>query len=178
MQRLLSLLSGFSARLVLAVRSRRAFAGIVAAVIFGALALLALASSGVLWHDSGAASAATGGPEMVLNVKGGAVSCPQGEDPSHVCVPTGTSFTLSVEAVAIPAGGYILMQTYVDFGPDLVYKPAGAPNDEIVWPPCTLGGLREQAGPEVVNHACAIFFGNSMHVGNLVDLSRTLIVDQ
>ena len=61
MQRLLSLVLGFLARRARPVWSRPAFAGVVAAAILGALALITVTSSGAMWHGSDAASADDGG---------------------------------------------------------------------------------------------------------------------
>lgn len=72
-----------------------------------------------------------GGPEMRLIVKEGG-TC----DGDTCTVPSGASFTLAVEVVGFPAGGYVLAQTYIDMGTDLIYKPSATSGDEFVWPDC------------------------------------------
>lgn len=86
------------------------------------------------------AEAASGGPEMAVDVTSGAVACPGGKDPSHICVPGGDPFDLTVEVVQAPAGGYILAQTFIVYGVNLTYKKVttGTPSEqcaaEFVWP--------------------------------------------
>ncbi len=62
------------------------------------------------------AEAASGGPEMGLSVKSGTTTCPLGTGPDTTCVMAGDPFSLAVEAVGIPAAGYILAQTFIDYG--------------------------------------------------------------
>ncbi|MCH8162305.1 MAG: hypothetical protein IIB88_10480 [Chloroflexi bacterium] len=80
-----------------------------------------------------------GHAEMRLVVKKGG-AC----DGDTCVVPLGASFTLAVEIVGFPDGGYALLQTYVDMGSDLVYKPPDTVGDEFVWPDC-LTSCGEQA---------------------------------
>ena len=83
------------------------------------------------WAGSDDASASDGGPEMRLAVKSG------GECEAGTCtIPLGGSFTLAVEIVSIPDGGYVLAQTYIDMGTGLIYKPSATSGDEFVWPDC------------------------------------------
>lgn len=86
-------------------------------------------------------------------------------------------FTLAVEIVAIPAGGYIAAQSFIDYGADLTYE-AGAAGDEIVWPDCDSAvALSAQTGPTLVNHGCLTGLipplPVSTYAGNLVELSLT-----
>ncbi len=188
--RLLSLLSGFLARRTLAVRSRRAFAAVGVAAIFGALAFLSFTSSGILWHDSGAASANTGGPEMVLNVKGG--ECDDPVRPTKCDVGFGSPFHIGVHALGIPANGYVLMQTFIDYGSDLVYKPAQPLLDEMLWPDRQDNtAIIFEPGPGLLYHGALTGIGvelspfvQSTYVGKLVavsmncpDASTTTTVD-
>jgi len=53
-------------------------------------------------------------PEMVLNIKGG--DCDDPQRPTTCNVPPGGEFTLSVDAPHVPEQGYVLMQTYIDYG--------------------------------------------------------------
>ena len=95
-------------------------------VVAGGLALAGAAAYGSAWAGSGGATASGGGPEMRLTVKSGG-------DGDTCVVPLGASFTLAVEIVGFPDGGYALLQTYVDMGSDLVYKPTDTVGDEFVW---------------------------------------------
>ncbi len=87
----------------------RKFAAGVALLAVAAVVLFTLTLT-----DTGSetVSAASGGPEMVLTIKGG--SCDDPVRPTKCNVPTGASFTLSVDALGIPGGGYTLMQTAID----------------------------------------------------------------
>ena len=128
----MSLLRGLWAQAASIMRRRPALLGIGAVAILGAFALLAITSPGVPWPESGSASAATGGPEMVLNVKGG--ECDDPIRPTTCDVGFGSTFHIGVHALGIPANGYVLMQTYIDYGKDLIYKPADPLLDEMFWP--------------------------------------------
>ncbi|MCH8009898.1 MAG: hypothetical protein IIC91_13650 [Chloroflexi bacterium] len=64
------------------------------------------------------AEAASGGPEMVLNVKGG--DCDDLVRPTECDIPLGAQFTLSVDAIGVPPGGYIAFQTFLFYG---IYHP-------------------------------------------------------
>ena len=86
-------------------------------------------------------------------------------------------FTLAVEIVSIPAGGYIAAQSFIDYGPDLTYDAgAVAAGDEIVWPDCDPAiALGIEAGPTSVLHGCLTGLlpplPTSFYAGNLVELS-------
>ena len=70
------------------------------------------------------------GPEMVLNVSGPGVTCSDGE-----CdVPLGGDILLTIDIVTAPIEGYILVQTYIDIGLDLIYQPRTEAAAEFVWP--------------------------------------------
>ncbi|MCI0855254.1 MAG: DUF11 domain-containing protein [Chloroflexi bacterium] len=69
------------------------------------------------------AEAASGGPEMRLSVKSGITTCPLGTGPDTSCVMAGDPFTLAIEAVGIPALGYILADTFIDYG---TFNPAAS----------------------------------------------------
>ena len=173
------------ARWALAVWKRRVPAAVGALALFGVVTLLGLMASGIIWHGSDAASAASGGPEMGLSVPpGDTTTCPSGTDPGHVCIDVGSSFTLSVEAIGIPATGYVLMQSYIVYGADLDFKQASAAS-EIVWPDCNIAqvsGLWDASGLVTtdLNVAVAVHHGclsglpplpKSNHIGTLVSLS-------
>ncbi|MCH7699144.1 MAG: hypothetical protein IH865_09445 [Chloroflexi bacterium] len=160
-------------------------AAVGALALFGVVTLIGLMASGIIWHGSDAASAASSGPEMGLSVPpGDTTTCPSGTDPGHVCIDVGSSFTLSIEAIGIPAIGYVLMQTYIVYGADLDFKQASA-SSEIVWPDCNIApvsGLWDASGLVTtdLNVAVAVHHGclsglpplpKSNHIGTLVSLS-------
>ena len=76
-----------------------------------------------------------GGSEMAISVVDG--DCDQATKPSKCSVPVSTTFTLSAEALVVPANGYVLAETYIQFGDGLAYdRNAALPAEEIVWPDC------------------------------------------
>lgn len=117
-------------------------AGLCALLVAAALFALTGGDS-----NSGTASAATGGPEMALNITGG--NCDDPVRPTK-CMVEG-SFTLAVNALSIP-NGYILMQTYIDYGTKLTYTQQ-AIVDEIVWPDLDVQtAVRAQSQAGHINH--------------------------
>ena len=156
----------------------------VLAVIAGAVLLLT--------RDTQTTSGVDGGPEMRLVVVEPEGAC----DADGVCqFPEEAEFTLGVEIVAGPPGGYIFAASYIFFGPDLTYNPAASPAEEIVWPDCDpIVALRGQVkwirfatedtpaefinpSDEVVHHGCltGIFepLPLSTYAGMLVEISLT-----
>ena len=63
----------------------------------------------------------------------------------------GSDFTLAVDAFAVPENGYVLMQTFIDYGGDLIYNRVGSAEDEIVWPDAVLA-LRNDSMPGLILH--------------------------
>lgn len=122
-------------------------------VVAGGLALAGAAAYGSAWAGSGGATASGGGPEMRLTVKSGA-EC----DADRCRVELGASFTLAVEIVGFPDGGDALLQTYVDMGSDLVYKPTDTVGDEFVWPDCltSCGDQADVNGDGLLNSLDAV----------------------
>ncbi len=64
------------------------------------------------------AEAASVGPEMALNIKGG--DCDDATRPTKCDVPLGAQFTLSVDALGLPPEGYVAFQTFIFYG---IYHP-------------------------------------------------------
>ncbi|MCH8009617.1 MAG: dockerin type I repeat-containing protein [Chloroflexi bacterium] len=120
------------------------------------------------------ASAAEGGPEMALSV-----TDPEGVCSEGVCdIPVGAPFTLAVEIVEGPAEGYILAQSFIDFGPVLRYKPSQDAVDEFVWPDCRAETrVREPLTERTYTHGCLTGLipplPSSFYTGNLIELSMT-----
>ncbi|MCH7698264.1 MAG: DUF11 domain-containing protein [Chloroflexi bacterium] len=153
---------------------------LVAVVVTAAVAMI------LAWDQPAQerAEAATGGPEMGLSVPlADTTTCPSGTPSGHVCVEAGNSFTLSVQAIGIPANGYQLMQTFVFYGTDLDYKSASIAS-EIVWPECNIsvkslwdaeGGNTDLGAAVAVSHGCLTGLipplPKSNHIGTLVSLS-------
>ena len=114
-------------------------------------------------------SAAGGGPEMRLTAGGCSADCTFAND---------EKFTLVVEIIEGP-GAYVGAQSFIDFGPDLVYDAsAAAAADEIVWPDCSAPvALRSQTSPEDVAHGCLSGLvpplPASTFVGNYLEISLT-----
>ncbi len=91
------------------------------------MAMLVLA-----WGQTAAptASAAGIGPEMAISVSGPGVDCSGGE-----CdVDLGGEITVTVDVVTAPIEGYVLVQTFIDYGLDLTYVARPEPADEFLWP--------------------------------------------
>ena len=129
------------------------------------------------WRSAGVSSpaeAASGGPEMVLNVKGG--DCDDATRPTKCNVAVGGKFSLSVELTVAPEPGYFLFQTFIDYGSDISYQK-GVPAEEIVWPDLgsELVAFRSQFGTGLVSHGAETGivppFPTSHFVGNIVELS-------
>ena len=138
---------------------------------FGLVAVSALvAVAFFLAGQTQTTSAAGGGPEMRLTANGCAADC---------TFALGEEFTLAVEIVEAPAGGYVLAQSFIDFGTDLTYDASLVPTaDEITWDDCEgVTAVRAQTvGPHVVNHGCLTgLIGPlpSNYVGTLVEISLT-----
>ena len=112
----------------------------------------------------------SGGAELRLTANGCTADCTFASD---------EEFTLAVELVAIPAGGYILAQSFIDFGPDLTYDAeATAAVDEVVWPDCDPAiVVRTQFSPTSVNHGCLSGLIPPLPVstfaGNIVEIAFT-----
>ncbi len=139
--------------------------------VAAAVALLALAAIGPNLGGE-EASAATGGPEMALSI-----TEPEGVCNEGVCdLPAGEPFTLAVEIVEGPAQGYILAQSFVDFGPVITYEPSKEAVDEIVWPDCwpekaIRGSLTERTYVHGCLTAAIPPLPSSFYTGNLIELS-------
>ncbi len=95
----------------------------------------------------------TNGPcRMSLVITQPAGAC----DGEETCtIGLGQKFTLAVDLRSVPAPGYILAQSWIDFGDDLFYDQAAhTPAEEIVWEDCEdLTALRVTLS-EAVSHGC------------------------
>ncbi len=139
-------------------------------VVTAGLILAGAVSSVLPWAGSDAASASDSGPEMRLTIKEG------GACEGDTCtIPQGGSFTLAVEIVAIPDGGYILLQSFIVFGLDLVYQPPEVWNSVYTNPDCVptvTVGITTAAGTLV--HGCLTGLipplQPSTYTGNYIEL--------
>ncbi|MEE8346069.1 MAG: flexitail domain-containing putative surface protein [Dehalococcoidia bacterium] len=86
---------------------------------------------------------------MALTIKGG--DCDNPDQPTKCSVPVGGSFFLSVDVLTAPAQGYILVQTFIDYGLNLTYKETPDAAGEIVWPDAAIA-LRDSPGPGLISH--------------------------
>ncbi len=113
-------------------------------VLLAAFALV-LVGAGAFMARLDGASAAGGGPEMRLTANGCTAAC---------TFETGESFTLAVDIVTAPAAGYIVAQSFIDYGDDLLYDIDGQPaEDEIVWADLdTRVALRASFGAGLIYH--------------------------
>ena len=101
---------------------------ILGQITFGRLAVIgaALAAVFMMSHFGQSLALAEEAAQMSLSVSG----CSADE-----CnLDTGETFTLSVNIDAAPDGGYVLVQSFIDYGLNLTYNMTDAPADEVIWP--------------------------------------------
>ena len=137
----------------------------------GLTATLSFLVSGAFSSDTPEASAQGSGPEMTLAVENG------GECDSRTCaVAVGRAFTLSVEIIQGPTGGYVGAQSFINFGADLIYDVTATAAAEVAWTDCeTFVAIRSQLSPETVSHGCLTGLPpvqpTSTYTGVFVDLA-------
>ncbi len=97
-------------------------------ITFGRLAVIgaALAAVFMMSHFGQPLALAEEAAQMSLSVSGCAAD--------ECNLDNGETFTLSVNIDAAPDGGYVLVQSFIDYGTDLTYNMTDAPADEIIWP--------------------------------------------
>lgn len=152
--------------------------GVAERIRWSRLALLAISLLAVLtvvWGQGLATTAQAEGEggQMALGVSGPGVSC----DDEQCEVPLGGSFTLAVDVTEAPEQGYILIQTFINYGTNLTYNMTEAPIDEVIWP--DNGGdditLRGSTGPGLITHGALTSLlppqPISTYVGTIVQLS-------
>ena len=140
-------------------------------VILGVILLLTIAACSTddqPGEDNGTSAPDSGGSEMRLTANGCAADCTFAND---------EEFTLAVEIVGIPGGGYIGVQSVIDFGADLTSNAAAAA-DEIVWPDCEPAiALSDLLSATLINHGCLSGLLQplpvSTYAGTFVELSVT-----
>ena len=102
--------------------------GVVGRITLGRLAIIGatLAAVFMMGHFAQAPALADNEAQLSLSVSG----CSSDE-----CdLDTGESFTLSVNVDEAPEDGYILVQSFIDYGPNLTYNMTDSIGDEVVWP--------------------------------------------
>jgi hypothetical protein len=102
-------------------------------VVLAAAALLVSLAWG---FGSGGASAEGTGPRLAMSASGTGVSCDDATEATECTVPLSGAFTLSVNMIDPPSGGYIGLSTQMSLG-GLRWTPA-ATADENTWPDNTL----------------------------------------
>ena len=154
-------------------------------LLFASAIIVAAVAIVLTWHQPAQerAEAAGGGPEMALSVKSGSTTCPTGTSPGTTCVTAGAKFILAAEAIGIPANGYVLAQSFIDYGGDLIYNKGDASTflTELIWPDCSLGtAQRSNLTSTGVAHGCITGQGTvldplvpSTYIGNLYEISLT-----
>ncbi len=102
--------------------------GVIQRITWGRLAIIgaALAAVFMMSHFAQAPALADDAAQMSLSVSG----C-SGDECN---LDTGETFTLSVNVDQAPDSGYVLVQSFIDYGPDLTYNMTDTPAEEMVWP--------------------------------------------
>ena len=118
---------------------------------FGFAAIIALIAVTAFMADQHHTASAADHGAMSLSVPGGDCA-------GTTCtVDQGAAFTLEAQIDTAPAAGYILVQSWIHFGSDLVYKPTAdaTGGDELVWDDngCTIA-VRATFSATAVGHGC------------------------
>lgn len=126
------------------------------------------------YMTSATAHAEGDGPSMALSVTGTGTSC----DADECSVPLEGEFTLSVDVVEPPEQGYILMQTFIDYGQDLTYSMTDTAIEEVIWPDAVEDvTLRGAIGPGLITHGGLTSLlppqPVSTYVGTVVEIAMT-----
>lgn len=143
-------------------------------VVLLAACALVLVGAGVFMARLDGASAAGGGPEMRLTANDCAADC---------TFANSESFTLAVDIVTAPASGYVAVQSFIDYGDDLIYDIDGLlAETEIVWAdlePRT--AVRASLGAGLVHHGGLSGLIPPLPVstdtGNFVEIKMTCSAD-
>ena len=125
--------------------------GVLGRITYGRLAIIgaALAAVFMMGHLAQAPALADDAARMSVSVSG----C-SGDECNF---DTGETFTLSVSVDEAPDAGYVLVQSFIDYGADLTYNMTDAPSDELLWPDASpAGSVRTASAPiSVVLAACS-----------------------
>ncbi len=118
---------------------------------FGLTVIIALIVVTAFMADQNHTASAGGNGAMSLSV-------PDGDCSGTNCtIAQGAAFTLEIEIDSATAEGYVAVNSWIDFGSDLVYNPTDDPSgsDEIVWDGngCVVA-VRAQVVETAVNHGC------------------------
>lgn len=102
--------------------------GVMRRATLGRLAIIgaALAAVFIMSHFAQAPALADDASQMSLSVSG----C-SGDECN---LDTGETFTLSVNVDDAPDSGYVLVQSFIDYGPNLTYNMTDTPAEEMLWP--------------------------------------------
>ena len=121
--------------------------GVLGRITYGRLAIIgaALAAVFMMGHLAQAPALADDAARMSVSVSG----C-SGDECNF---DTGETFTLSVSVDEAPDAGYVLVQSFIDYGPDLTYNMTDAPSDEVLWPDASPDVVvRDSIAPGTVLH--------------------------
>ena len=121
--------------------------GILGRITLGRLAVIgaALAAVFMMGHFAQAPALAEEAERMSISVSG----C-SGDECN---LDTGETFTLSINVDEAPENGYVLVQSFIDYGPDLTYNMTESSADEIVWPDGSPDVVvRDSIEPDTVLH--------------------------
>ena len=116
-------------------------------ITLGRLAVIgaALAAVFIMSHFAQAPALADDAAQMSLSVSG----C-SGDECN---LDTGETFTLSVNVDEAPETGYVLVQSFIDYGPNLTYSMTDTPAEEMLWPDGSPDVIvRDSIAPNTVLH--------------------------
>ena len=121
--------------------------GVLGRITYGRLAIIgaALAVVFIMGHFAQAPALADNAAQMSLNVSGCA-----GDECN---LDLGETFTVSIDIDDAPDAGYVLVQSFIDYGPDLTYNMTDSSADEILWPDASSDVIvRDAIAPGTVLH--------------------------
>jgi len=105
----------------------------------------ALAAVFMMGHFAQAPALADNAAQMSLSVSGCAAA--------ECDLDLGETFTVSIEIEDAPDEGYVLVQSFIDYGPSLTYNMTDSAADEILWPDASSDVVvRESTAPGTVLH--------------------------
>ncbi len=131
--------------------------GVLGRITYGRVAIIGAARAAVfmMGHFGPSPVLADDAAQMSLSVSG----C-SGDECN---LDTGETFTLSVNVDVAPDDGYILVQSFIDFGVDLTYNMTDSSADEMVWPDGSPDVIVRDSAQAPVNPDAPIAPGTVLH---------------